>query len=72
MNVILDKQARELADKDRIPLDTIGVYTDTDGISYYWVHAMINRKLVFDFDQCENIESGLQKAKSQLKCNTGK
>lgn len=67
MNVILDQQAKALAEKDRIPLDTIGAYTDVDGISYYWVHAIINQKLVFDFDQCESVENGLQKAKSQLK-----
>ena len=67
MNVILDDQAKDLADKDRIPLDTIGVYTDTDGTSYYWIHAYINDRVVFDFDQCESIESGLRKAKSQLK-----
>lgn len=72
MNVILDRQAKELADKDRIPLDTIGAYTDTDGISYYWVHAMVNKKLVFDFNQCEDVKSGIHTAKSQLKCSTGK
>jgi hypothetical protein len=70
MNIILDAQAKQLADKDRIPLDTIGVYTDTCGTSYYWVHAMINQKLVFDFDQCHSIESGLQKAKRL--CSTTK
>lgn len=67
MNVILDEQAKKLAYKDRLPQDTIGVYTDTDGTSYYWVHAMIGSKLIFDFDQCESKEAGLKKAKKQLK-----
>ena len=67
MKVVMDEQARELAYKDRIPLDTIGIYTDTDGFSYYWVHAMVNAQLIFDFNQCKNKEHGLKKAKSQLK-----
>jgi hypothetical protein len=65
MNIILDSQAKRLADKDRIPLDTIGAYTDTCGTSYYWIHTMINQKLVFDFDQCNSVEEGLKKAKQQ-------
>lgn len=67
MTIILDDQAKRLADKDRIPLDTIGVYTDTCGTSYYWVHAVVNRQLLFEFDECDSIESGLQKAKRQLR-----
>lgn len=67
MQIILDEQAKRLADKDRIPLDTIGVYTDSCGTSYYWVHAFIDQKLIFDFNECENKEKGIQKAKSQLK-----
>lgn len=65
--IILDKQAKSLADKDRIPLDTIGAYTDTCGTSYYWIHAEINQKLVFAFEECDSTHSGLEKAKMHLK-----
>lgn len=67
MKVFLDEQAKRLADKDRIPLDTIGVYTDTCGTSYYWVHAIVKGRLLFEFDECQDTRSGLEKAKNQLK-----